>query len=97
MLLKRNRNLPLRKQSGPMLMSVLEELARVLPNKTWIAELRLEGGKLSLVGYSASASSLIAIIEQSDLFSGTDFGSPVMPDPALHAERFHLITTVGGH
>jgi general secretion pathway protein L len=97
MLLKRDRNLPLRKQSGPMLMSVLEELARVLPDKTWIAELRMEGDKLSLVGYSASASALIAIIEQSDLFSGTDFGSPVMPDPALHAERFHLVTTVGGH
>ena len=96
-LLKRNRNLPLRKQSGPMLMSVLEELARVLPEKTWIAELRMEGDKLSLVGYSASASSLIAIIEESDLFSGTDFGSPVMPDPALHAERFNLVTTVGGH
>lgn len=96
-LLKRNRNLVLRKQGGPMLMSVLEELARVLPDKTWIAEMRLEGDKLSLVGYSASASSLIAIIEASALFSGTDFGSPVMPDPTLHAERFHLVTTVGGH
>ena len=95
-LLKRNRSLPLRKQNGPTLMALLEELARVLPEGTWVAELRLEGEKLSLVGYSASASALIAIIEDSDLFSGTDFASPVTPDPALHAERFHLVTTVRG-
>jgi general secretion pathway protein L len=96
MLLARNRSLPLRKQTGPTLMSVLEELAHILPDGTWVAELRLEGPKLSLVGYSASASALIAVIEQSDLFSATEFASPVMPDPALHAERFHLIATVGG-
>ena len=95
-LLKRNRSLPLRKQNGPTLMAVLDELARILPDGTWVAELRLEGAKLSLVGYSASASALIAVLEDSDLFSGTDFASPVMPDPALHAERFHLVATVAG-
>ena len=95
-LLKRNRELPLRKQTGPTLMAVLDELARILPDGTWVAELRLEGAKLFLVGYSASASALIAILEDSNLFSGTDFASPVMPDPTLHAERFHLVTTVGG-
>lgn len=96
MLLKRNRILPLRKQNGPTLLAVLEELSRVLPDGTWVAELRLEGGKLSLVGYSASASALIAVIEDSDLFLDTDFASPIMPDTALHAERFHLVATVGG-
>ena len=95
-LLKRNRELPLRKQSGPTLMAVLDELARILPDGTWVAELRLEGPKLMLVGYSASASGLIAVIEESELFSGADFASPVMPDPALRAERFHLTATVKG-
>jgi general secretion pathway protein L len=96
MLLKRNRELPLRKQTGPSLMAVLDELATILPDGTWVAELRLEGSKLMLVGYSASASALIAVIEESDLFSGADFASPVMPDPALRAERFHLTATVKG-
>lgn len=96
MLLKRNRNLPLRKQNDPTLLAVLEELSRVLPNGTWVVELRLEVDKLSLVGYSASASALIAVIENSDLFTGADFASPVTPDPGLHAERFHLVATVGG-
>jgi general secretion pathway protein L len=95
-LLKRNRELPLRKQTGPSLMAVLDELATILPDGTWVAELRLEGSKLMLVGYSASASALIAVIEESDLFSGADFASPVMPDPALRAERFHLTATVKG-
>jgi general secretion pathway protein L len=96
-LLGRNRSLPLRKQTGPTLMSVLEELANILPDGTWVAELRLDGPKLSLVGYSASASALIAVIEESNLFSGTEFASPVMPDSTVHAERFHLVATVGEH
>jgi general secretion pathway protein L len=95
-LLGRNRSLPLRKQNGPTLMGVLEELATILPDGTWVAELRLDGTKLSLVGYSRSASALIAVIEDSYLFSATEFASPVMPDPTLNAERFHLIATVGG-
>ncbi len=95
-LVNRNRALPLRKQNGPTLMAVLEELAGILPDGTWVAELHLEGTKLSLVGYSGSASALVAVIEESDLFSGPEFASPVMPDPMLHAERFHLIATVGG-
>ncbi|MDF2763989.1 MAG: fimbrial assembly protein [Rhodospirillales bacterium] len=95
-LIGRNRSLPLRKQNGPTLMAVLEELASILPDGTWVAELRLEGPKLSLVGYSQSASGLIAVIEQSDLFSASEFASPVMPDATLDAERFHLIATVGG-
>ena len=95
-LLARNRSLPLRKQSKPTLMSVLEELANILPDGTWVAELRLDGAKLSLVGYSGSASALIAVMEESALFSQTEFASPVMPDPALHAERFHIVATIGG-
>lgn len=94
-LLHRNRGLPLRKQNGPTLMSVLEELAGILPDGTWVAELRLEGAKLSLIGYSGSASALIAVIEESDLFSATEFASPVLPDPTVRAERFHLVATVG--
>jgi general secretion pathway protein L len=95
-LLARNRSLPMRKQTGPTLMSVLEELANILPDGTWVAELRLDGPKLSLVGYSGSASALIAVIEESALFSQTEFASPMMPDPTLHAERFHIVATVGG-
>ncbi len=95
-LLKRNRGLPLRKQNAPTLLAVLEELSRVLPDRTWVADLRLDGDKLSLVGYSGSASALIAVIEESDLFKGAEFASPVTPDPTLRAERFHLVATVGG-
>jgi general secretion pathway protein L len=95
-LLSRNRSLPLRKQSGPTLMSVLEELASILPDGTWVAELRLDGTKLSMIGYSRSASALVAVIEESNLFSDTEFASPVMPDPTLNAERFHLVAIVSG-
>jgi general secretion pathway protein L len=93
-LLKRNRSLIERKQHEPTLVSVLDELSRVLPDGTWVSELRLDGNKLSLIGYSKSASALIGVIEDSKLFKETQFGSPVLLDPDIGAERFNILATV---
>ena len=93
-LLKRNRQLIERKQQGARVVTVMEELTRLLPDGTWVAELRIQDGKISLVGYSGSASALIGLIEASDLFSEAQFASPVLPDPVIGAERFHLVAGI---
>ena len=74
---------------------VLNELTRVLPDDTWIFQLRQRGAEVQIYGHSAAASGLIERIEQSGLFSNAAFRAPVTRDQQTDSERFFLAFTVG--
>src|SRR5262249_6081744 len=59
------RALERRKQSVPSTVIVLEALSQILPDHTFVTELRVEGDKLQIVGITRDAPALIALIEQS--------------------------------
>jgi general secretion pathway protein L len=70
--------------------SLLADVTRLLPDNTWLTELRINGQDIELIGITASASALIGILEQSGLFRDTTFRSPVVPDPSSGRERFGI-------
>ena len=78
----------------PPLMAVLDELARVLPNDTWVYELRLNGKELHLVGNSAKSTALIGFMEESPLFSNVSFSSAVTQVSNSQIERFAISATI---
>jgi general secretion pathway protein L len=83
-----------RREAVPTVTSVLAEVTDRLPDDTWVNQLQLQDGKLTLSGLSPSAAALIAKLEASPLLSDVRFGSPVTPDPDVGGERFNIVARV---
>jgi len=79
-----------RKQTTPSSVMVLEAISRVLPDSTYVTELRIEGDKVQVVGISQDAPSLIRLMEQSPQFSHATFFAPTTRAQGDPGERFHI-------
>lgn len=79
-----------RKLQWPTMTEIVNELTAVLPNSTWLNRMEVKEGEVHLQGVSSSASSLIALIEESATFADVRFQSPVTQDTRTGQERFHL-------
>jgi len=79
-----------RKRSRPMVLSILLELTRALPDHTWLNELHYGNDQVRLAGYSSAAAAVISQIDKSPMFSEPHFRSPIIQDAATGKERFQL-------
>ena len=87
-----------RKHEVPSSVLVLEALSKILPDQTYVTELRLEGNKLRLIGITRDAPSLIGLIERSGRFTRASFFAPTTRSPSNTGDRFHIeaiINTAG--
>lgn len=87
-----------RKHEAPSSVLVLETLSKILPDQTYVTELRLEGSRLRLTGITRDAPSLIGLIERSGQFSRASFFAPTTRSSSDTGDRFHIeaiIKTVG--
>ncbi|RMD62076.1 MAG: hypothetical protein D6826_08310, partial [Alphaproteobacteria bacterium] len=73
---------------------ILDEVTRRLPDHTWVLKFGVRGERLVLSGYSAKPSSLISLLEESEMLSDVRFSSPVTMDQKIGLERFNLTATV---
>jgi general secretion pathway protein L len=79
-----------RKHETPATVIVLEALSEILPDNTYVTELRVEGNKLQIVGVTRDAPGLIRLIEQSPHFSRATFFAPTTHAPTDPGDRFHI-------
>lgn len=79
-----------RKQTTPSSVMVLEAVSRVLPDTTYVTELRIENNKVQVVGLTQDAPSLIRLLEQSPQFTRATFFAPTTRAANESAERFHV-------
>lgn len=93
-LLESGRYIQQRRQDAPLVVALLDELTRRIPDDIWLTQIRLQGDQLVLSGQAPSASVLIGLLEESPMLSQVRFTSPVTPDPKLGLERFNLSATV---
>jgi general secretion pathway protein L len=84
------RMLERRKYELPPSVLVLETLSEILPDHTYLTELRIEGNKVRLSGVTRNAPSLIGLIEQSRRFAQATFFAPTTRSPGEIGERFHI-------
>jgi general secretion pathway protein L len=79
-----------RKQTTPSSVIALEALSKLLPDDTYVTELRIDGERLQIVGMTSDAPSLIRLIEQSPHFAHATFFAPTTRSPGTTKEQFHI-------
>lgn len=83
-----------RKHAESPAVIVLDLLAQILPDHTYITELHIDGDKLQLIGVTRDAPSLIGLIEQSGRFTRATFFAPTTRSGSDPSERFHIETHI---
>jgi general secretion pathway protein L len=86
-----------RKQTTPSSVMVLEALSHVLPDTTYVTELRIEGEKVQVVGMTQDAPSLIRLMEQSPQFTRATFFAPTTRAANESGERFHVEANISAY
>ncbi len=92
--LERNEFLVGRKRNTISVSALMNEVTRLLPDDTWVVQFSRRDDRLTLSGFSAKASALIGLLEQSELLTDVSFRSPVSLDPRIQLERFNLSALV---
>jgi general secretion pathway protein L len=85
-----------RQKQAPMAASVLAELARIVPDGSWLDEVEIAGNRVHIRGYSHAAADLIGAIDRSPVFANAQFGAPVIRNPAGNVEQFDLVFDLRG-
>lgn len=82
------------RRKQPVVMHVLDELTRVLPNDMWLQSVTIREQELTLQGQGNGSQRLIELVNGSGLFSETAFRGAVNIDPNTGQERFNATATI---
>lgn len=82
------------KNKTPDVIEILNTLSSLIKDDTWLSYAQYSDGHLQIQGESPAASTLIAVLEASDLFVNARFASPVTQDSISKLERFQITVDV---
>jgi len=77
---------------SPLKLPLLQELSRKLPKDTWVTRISIKRDQVEIQGYSASASKLIPLLEESDFLKNTQFKGSVTTQ--AQGKRFTIRSTM---
>ncbi len=75
---------------------ILDELAMLLPDDSWIDDLSIQPDGIRLHGQSADATALLDRFRKDPLFPNAHFTGPILRSPNGNAESFTLALTLTG-
>jgi general secretion pathway protein L len=87
----------LSKETAASSVIMLEVLSRALPDSAHLAEIRLDGTTLRIIGNADDAPALLAPLEQTGHLSNVHFFAPTTRGPDGRQFRFHIEASVEPH
>lgn len=78
----------------PTMVEVMDELARRLPDGTYLEKLSVEGDRILLIGLSSEASALVGRLQGSTLWREPALAGALQPDPRTRMDRFTMTATL---
>jgi len=78
------------KNTAPSVLNLLNTLSTLMKDDTRLAYLQYSDGHLQIQGESPAASTLISVLEDSELFNNAAFASPVTQDSVTKQEHFQI-------
>jgi general secretion pathway protein L len=82
------------RSSKPLAVAVLDEITRVVPDDTWLDRVEIDEGLIRVHGESEQASVLLALFENSDMFSDASFSSTITRNARSEQDRFAIEATI---
>jgi general secretion pathway protein L len=82
------------KNATPEVIVMLNTLSSLIKDDTWLSYAQYSDGHIQIQGESPAASTLIAVLEASELFANARFASPVTQDRISKLERFQITVDV---
>lgn len=79
------------RNARPSVVEVIDELARRLPDGTYIEKVAIEGGQLTLIGLSNQAAALVGKLEGARQWRAPALSGALQPDPRTRDDRFTLV------
>lgn len=79
-----------RRAQAPAAVEVVDELTRRLPDGTYLEKLALENDRMTLIGLSNDAASLVGRLQGSTLWRSPALAGALQPDPSTGRDRFTL-------
>ena len=89
-----------KKFDAPLTVLVIDQLARILPDDTFLREVTFGDGKMEIAGVSADATRLVGMLERSPMFSRATFSAPTTHAPNEPGDQFHIqaqVSARSGH
>ena len=82
------------RRGRPSAIEVLDELTRRLPDTTYLEKVAIENDRITVIGLSSEASSLVGRLEGSKLWRAPALTGALQPDPRSGRDRFTLVADV---
>ena len=79
------------RNARPSVIEVMDELARRLPDGTYMEKVSIEGGQLTLIGLSNQAAALVGKLEGAKQWRAPALSGALQPDPRTRSDRFTLV------
>jgi general secretion pathway protein L len=79
------------RNARPSVVEVMDELARRLPDGTYLEKVSIEGGQLTLIGLSNQAAALVGKLEGARQWRAPALSGALQPDPRTRSDRFTLV------
>ncbi|WFU66685.1 PilN domain-containing protein [Bradyrhizobium brasilense] len=86
----------LMRRRSPRALQAWEEISRLLPDDSWLTELRIEGDRLAISGLSTNAAGLVELLGKSALLEDVALNAPITSDSMARRDRFSLIARIRG-
>jgi len=83
-----------RRRRQPVVIQILDDVTRRLPDDIWINQLQIRGNELMLLGLADESQRLIEMLNQSELLDETEFRGSINVDPNTGQERFNVRATI---